>query len=167
MIKPRYKFKVQSFLESSKPVIENFTKRIKTNTSLPLNDLNIFSFDVRHEVQLLSCWLMNLFMKENFLCLQQFQNCHPFEAPFHKRLVMHGSQLWRNGHRRESISASPAGDGRRDINRNCSKPLETRFEMLTKAQKSPDNDLGSNVFGLALRPLGVIFHEKWELMSES
>ena len=60
-----------------------------------------------------SFFLVNEFIyeKETFCCLEQFQNSHPFEAPFHKRLVMHGSQLWRNGHRRESISAPPAAGG--------------------------------------------------------
>ena len=53
--------------------------------------------------------------------------------------------------------------GLRDINRNCSKPLETRFELLTKAQKSPDDDLGSNVYGLALGPVVLfsIWNGKW------
>ena len=119
-----------------------------------------------------SFFLINelVYEKETFCCLEQFQNCH-FEAPFHKRLVMHGSQLWRNGHRRESISAPPAGDGGQDINRNCSKPLETRFELLTKAQKSPDDDLGSNVYGLALGPV-VLFsiyemgNDVWKLKTD-
>ena len=54
---------------------------------------------------------------------------------------------------------SSSSRGRRDINRNCSKPLETRFELLMKAQKSPDDDLGSNVYDLALGP--VVLFSKW------
>ena len=113
---------------------------------------------------------MNLFMKRKLVIPGTISKFPPLWSPLSQEVsYARVTVVTQRSPERKHLSSSSRG--RRDINRNCSKPLETRFELLTKAQKSPDDDLGSNVYGLALGPV-VLFsiyemgNDVWKLKTD-
>ena len=100
-----------------------------------------------------SFFLVNefMFMKKNLFVSGTISKSPPLWSPLSQEVsYARVTVVTQRSPERKHLSSSSRG--RRDINRNCSKPLETRLELLTKAQKSPDEIWGAMFMALRFSP---------------